>query len=117
MGDPLLEEILQIEAQVAAEAKLALALAVKALLWRDWRRDEHGWSLRRGGAHVWLVSRPGYCDRGRWACGVDGIRSIDDQDAFPRYFMNLDRAKLEMQDWLESRLQSEQRREQQNKRA
>jgi hypothetical protein len=70
-----------------------------------WELDEYQtWNLRKGGAHVWIQKRPVYCDRGHYHAQVEGIPSIDHQDSFPRYFMNLDRAKAEMGEWLEWRL-------------
>ena len=75
-----------------------------------WQQDTYGcWSLQLKGASVWLRARPHYCDRGHWQANVSGIESIDSADSFPRYFMDFDRAKLEMQDWLVWRLQRENR--------
>lgn len=59
-----------------------------------------------GNVHVWLTARPPYCDRGHWQASVSGLEDIDYQDGFPRYFMDLERAKLEMADWLRWRLKS-----------
>ena len=74
----------------------------------EWTLDEYGcWNLHRGDVHVWLQQRPPYCDRGHWLGNVEGISSIDWADAFPRYFMNFERAKLEMAEWLDWRLRSE----------
>jgi hypothetical protein len=76
-----------------------------------WELDEYGcWNLRVDDVHVWIQKRPVYCDRGHYSGNVMGINSIDDADSFPRYFMDLDRAKLEMKEWLDWRLQSEQKR-------
>lgn len=75
-----------------------------------WELDEYEcWNLHKGDAHVWIQSRPVYCDRGHYIANVMGIPTIDGADAFPRYFMNLDRAKVEMEEWLDWRLQSEKR--------
>jgi hypothetical protein len=65
------------------------------------------WWLAIGGVRVWIAARPFYCDRGHWVGNVDGVGSIDLADAFPRYYMDLDRAKAEMADWLRWRLQRE----------
>lgn len=65
------------------------------------------WELRIGSAQVSLIPRQPYCDRGHWQGMCEGIPYIDEADAFPRYYMNLERAKLEMQEWLEWRLQCE----------
>jgi hypothetical protein len=76
----------------------------------EWQLDEHGcWNLRLGGAWVWLTKRPAYCDRGHWQANVEGIATIDPADSFPRYYMSLDVAKIEMMAWLEWRLECEAR--------
>lgn len=73
-----------------------------------WEADSYGClTLHVGSVYVWITPRPRYCDRGHYQAGVDGIPSIDAADAFPRYYMNLDRAKLEMEEWLTWRLHSE----------
>lgn len=78
----------------------------------NWTLDEFGcWNLyddiANTHAHVWIQKRPAYCDRGHWIANVDGISTIDGADAFPRYFMNLERAKLEMEEWLAWRVKDE----------
>lgn len=74
----------------------------------SWQLDEHKcWILRRAGVFIWIEPRPSYCDRGHWKANVDGIASIDGADAFPRYYMDLERAKLEMSEWLDWRLKCE----------
>lgn len=62
------------------------------------------WSLNFRFAWVQIQHRPHYCDRGRYIAVVEGIGSIDQADEFPRYFMDLDRAKAEMSEWLGWRL-------------
>jgi hypothetical protein len=74
----------------------------------EWELDsDRCWNLRVGHVHVWLQPRPTYCDRGHWIGNVMGIATIDSADAFPRYYMSLERAKAEMAEWLEWRLLSE----------
>lgn len=78
----------------------------------EWELDpDRCWNLRCNVAgrliHVWLQPRPSYCDRGHWSGNVQGIGSIDEADRFPRYYMDLDRAKAEMEEWLEWRLKQE----------
>ena len=83
----------------------------------------HEWNWREGDVHIllgcWVLEaeecrievlpRPSYCDRGRWECHVicPGFpinpNPIDAADMFPRYFFSLDRAKAEMEDWMEER--------------
>jgi hypothetical protein len=80
----------------------------------DWYREseEHNtifYTLRhpfyQGYTTVWLDPRPVYCDRGHWVAGLDGFPlGLDNADSFPRYFMDLERAKLEMSDWLKWRI-------------
>lgn len=61
---------------------------------------------------VWIAPRPKYCDRGNfWAmCDVKAAGNarrleLDAADAWPRYYMNLDRAKLEIEEWMKKRRQ------------
>lgn len=61
------------------------------------------WRYVCGVATVWLEPRI-YCDRGNWCATATGIGTIDWQDAFPRYFMELGRAQLELQEWLQMRM-------------
>jgi len=53
---------------------------------------------------AWLVERPHYCDRGKWQANVGGIKDIDWQDGFPRYYMYLHNAFAEMDAFLKWRL-------------
>ena len=61
---------------------------------------------------VWISKRPNYCDRGNFWAQVD-VKSggnaarlnLDAADAWPRYYMNLDRAKLEIEEWMKKRRQ------------
>lgn len=74
----------------------------------EWHLDDFRcWNLHRGNAHCWIAPRPHYCDRGHWVANVSGIPTIDGQDCFPRYFMDIDRAKAEMAAWLDWRLARE----------
>ena len=64
-------------------------------LWREGRFPKGvGWTM-------WIERRPPYCDRGRWKLDVDA--PIDAQEGFPRYFFDLERAKLEAQEWVNVR--------------
>jgi hypothetical protein len=52
--------------------------------------------------------RPAHCDRGRWIAKAfsdprDG-RPLDPQEGWPRYYFDRERAKAEIQDWVEARL-------------
>ena len=73
-----------------------------------WIQDKWGcWIYRIEGASVFLEKRPPYCDRGHWVGKVQGIPYIDAADAFPRYYMDFERAKLELAEWLAWRLACE----------
>jgi len=56
-----------------------------------------------------IMERPRYCDRGKWECHVMDAgfpvnpNPVDHADMFPRLFFDLDRAKAEMEDWLDAR--------------
>ncbi len=54
--------------------------------------------------HVFIQARPSYCDRGHYSLDIDGPMDLDAADRFPRYFMSLDRAKAEAEDFLRWRL-------------
>lgn len=63
---------------------------------------------------ITIEPRPTYCDRGNWIAKVHVPcmerkanalinLDIDDQDGWPRYYFDLDRAKLECEAWLKKR--------------
>jgi hypothetical protein len=54
---------------------------------------------------VTIEPRPAYCDRGHWFAKAYGPLDIAAADSFPRYFMDLERAKAEMKEWLVWRVQ------------
>ena len=68
--------------------------------------SESLWSLE---VRIDIFPRPGYCDRGRWECHVidqgfpTNPNPIDHHDMFPRLFFSLERAKAEMEDWMDAR--------------
>lgn len=51
----------------------------------------------------YIEPRPDHCDRGRWKFNTE-LPNIDSADGFPRYYMDLTRAKLEIISWLNWRL-------------
>jgi hypothetical protein len=62
--------------------------------------------------HIHIQRRPAYCDRGNFLANVelkeggDHLRLwLDSADGWPRYYMNLDRAKAEIEDWMKKRKQ------------
>jgi hypothetical protein len=72
----------------------------------EWRFDSSLGCLayRIGNWTVTLEPRPPHCDRGKWIGKVFGLDDIDQGDAFPRYYMDEERAKLELSTWLHHRL-------------
>ncbi len=56
-----------------------------------------------------LEARPPHCDRGRWYAKVfpriysSLALSLDEQDGFPRYYFDRERAILELEAWLKRR--------------
>jgi hypothetical protein len=64
-------------------------------------RDQHGTRIYHIHAHI--TPRPAYCDRGHFHLNVDGPFNFDNADSFPRYYMSLERAKLETVDFVQWR--------------
>lgn len=56
---------------------------------------------------ITLEPRMGYCDRGNFIAKLFPREKlaleIDDQDGWPRYYFDEDRAKLEIEAWLKKR--------------
>ena len=67
------------------------------------------WWLKGRIHEVWIERRPAYCDRGHFVANVQPVSgvgieySIDSYDAWPRYYMDIDRAFAEIREWLEWR--------------
>lgn len=61
-----------------------------------------GWDCK-----ITLEPRPGYCDRGNFLAKIhptgELARSMDYQDAWPRYYFDEVRAKLEIEAWMRKR--------------
>jgi hypothetical protein len=59
---------------------------------------------------ITLEPRPHYCDRGNWIAKLfpEGKLAweIDEADAWPRYYFDKERAKLEIEAWLIKRKQA-----------
>lgn len=49
---------------------------------------------------AWIHQRPAYCDRGHWVGSIEISCNLNGQDAWPHYFMSLDRAKLEVEEFI-----------------
>lgn len=70
----------------------------------------HEWWLKGKIHHVWIQKRPDYCDRGHYIANIErapGINplkySIDNSDAWPRYYMDFDRMVEEIRAWIKWR--------------
>ena len=67
------------------------------------------WSIYGKECEITLEPRPAYCDRGEYLAklfprlGSHLARDLDAADLWPRYFMDLRRAKLEIEAWLKKR--------------
>src|ERR1044071_2079121 len=69
---------------------------------------QDGWTEIKGReCLISLEPRPTYCDRGNWIAKIEATgqlaRDMDSSDLWPRYYMDLDRAKLEIEAWLRKR--------------
>lgn len=77
-----------------------------------WDADEKTWAIRGAHCWVWMQPRPHHCDRGNWLAHIELLPAptphpvpIDHADLWPRYYFDLDRAKLECEAWLQKRQQ------------
>lgn len=73
----------------------------------EWKQYE-GWIEIQGmNCSILLVPRPEHCDRGNYLAQLFAYgplrRDIDDSDRWPRYYFDLERAKLECEAWLKKR--------------
>lgn len=70
---------------------------------------QRGWYEIKGkSCTIYLEPRPAYCDRGHWYAKLDGIGldlHIDGADGWPRYYFDIERARLELEEWLKWRKQ------------
>lgn len=83
------------------------------MTWKYEPVDEHDrsagmyWIINGKECEITIEKRPHYCDRGNWIAKIHAIGSfhysIDHQDGWPRYYFELDRAKLECEAWLHKR--------------
>jgi hypothetical protein len=68
------------------------------------------WEIHGRECYITLAPRPSYCDRGNWIATISttgelGL-SFDWADGWPRYYFDLDRAKAEIEAWIEKRGQA-----------
>lgn len=73
-----------------------------------WRQGEYGeWIISGRECEIYLTPRQPYCDRGNWLALLEPrgklARDLDGADGWPRYYFDLERAKLEIEAWLEKR--------------
>lgn len=76
--------------------------------WKTMTLDGINWLEIEGKeCSITCEDRPGYCDRGNYICKLFATgklaMSIDNQDGWPRYYFDQDRAKLECEAWLKKR--------------
>jgi hypothetical protein len=92
--------------KVAADARLSELRRGSAKLYEWTAPPDYPGCLCIAGQQctIWLQKRPGWCDRGRWSATLDAWgrlgSTIDQQDAWPRYYMNLSFAKSECLEWI-----------------
>lgn len=78
---------------------------------RSVEHREVQYEIRGRDCVIYLIARQPYCDRGNWLAqvhpdnGTTLARDLDYQDGWPRYYFDLDRAKLECEAWLKKRQQ------------
>jgi hypothetical protein len=75
-----------------------------------WIRKDGFEELETDHGLIYLEPRPYYCDRGRCIVKVfpkHGFNctpcAIDEQDGFPRYYFDVERAKAEVAEWMRAR--------------
>lgn len=65
------------------------------------------WRISGRECEIYLQARPVHCDRGNWLAQIAPYgqleRDMDGTDGWPRYYFDLDRAKLEIEAWLDKR--------------
>lgn len=68
-------------------------------------------NIRGKDCMIGLEPRPPYCDRGHWIAKLEVLDDcqlhIDWADGWPRYYFDLERAKAEIEAWLQARKQLE----------
>ena len=72
---------------------------------RKWVNYGRYQSLRFAQGEIVLEQRPVYCDRGNFLakCFPKGDLILDGQDGWPHYYFDEDRAKAEIEAWLDKR--------------
>jgi hypothetical protein len=77
---------------------------------REWNlMEDKYWEVETPQCQITLEPRPVHCDRGNWIAKLHTVggsqlsRDIDGADLWPRYYFDLERAKLEIEAWLDNR--------------
>ena len=72
-----------------------------------WYSRKWGWEIFGHECSITLEPRPTYCDRGNYIAKLHPVGrlagDIDACDGWPRYYFDLDRAKLEVEAWMANR--------------
>jgi len=73
-----------------------------------WTFDQAGLLCIEGRECVIFVQeRPPHCDRGNYLANLDSVGKLEEQidgaDLWPRFYFDLERAKLEIEAWLKKR--------------
>jgi hypothetical protein len=62
------------------------------------------WEVQYKNVHISIEPRPHYCDRGRWVAKISATEMwLDEADCWPRYYFDLERAKLECEAFMKLR--------------
>ena len=69
-----------------------------------WEQTEHGFEREDEANHIslWILPRPGYCDRGHYQWGQNGL---SEELAPSYYFMSPVNAQIEIDEWVEEQVQ------------
>jgi hypothetical protein len=76
----------------------------------NWTEEGDSVQIEGRECQITIEARPSYCDRGNYIAKLhptgDLARQIDKHAGWPRYYFELDRAKLECEEWLINRRQA-----------
>ena len=67
------------------------------------------WQIEGRACSITIENRPAHCDRGSVIAKLfpryPFSQAVDEADGWPRYYFDLNRAKLECEAWLDKRMQ------------
>lgn len=76
----------------------------------NWKQEKGYIEVKGKECSITIDPRPHYCDRGNYLAKLfpsgQLALDIDEQDGWPRYYFDLDRAKQECEAWLVKRNQA-----------